>query len=383
MTRRTGTLVALVLSLGLVVACDSEAAEMPEGAFYLEARVSVTDDGSSGGSPREVDGGTVTELRWWYRDPEHFRHEFHQPDGVFDWGTGWSVADGDDLTYYDPLAGSYQRFSLDDSGFVGAFLPISAPIGPMPTDTVDEFIEQWSARADYVERVGTEEFLGRTVEVFEFGPTWSSSGSTSTPGGPTTEPPEESGGLGRFYVDPESNFILRYVIDGSPERQSIDAQVILLDLDPEFDGDPFEADLPSSAVELDESEDGCSSSTGSHGPGPSLSAGSISFGYIPDGWSSGGAGVSTGQGCQTLEEWSNIRRGEGELIVASARPVPPAGVPPVRAEAIPVDVAGHDGYRLTDSNIERLAWVQDDLIVTIETNAATFEELLRIAESAR
>lgn len=49
----------------------------------------------------------------------------------------------------------------------------------------------------------------------------------------------------------------------------------------------------------------------------------------------------------------------------------------------PVDVAGHQGYRLTEHGVEYLVWARDGILALLESDTAPFEELLRMAESAR
>ncbi len=375
MTRGAAAVAALAVLASLLGGCDTDGSAEPEQAFYLEAEIIVTEV-DSGGPPRTVDGRTATGLRWSYRDDAHYRHEFYNPRAMLEWGPRWTVADGEDVTSYDPTVGSYERSSLDESGFYGLYPSMSALIGPLPADTLDDFIAQWGGRVDHVERAGTAEVLGRAVEVFEYGPTWGSSGSDS--GGAS------SGGVGRFYVDVDAGFILRHTVEGGDDGVSFEADVTHLELDPDFDEDSFEIELPPGAVEITAPAGSCSSSSGGTASDlVSLSAGGTTFDHVPAGWTSAGSGAAQGSGCVTLEEWSAVRRGPGEFLVASAVAVPPTGIPAARADATPVELTGTLGYRLTEGEIERLLWVRGDEIITLSSNATTFEELLRIAESAR
>jgi hypothetical protein len=83
-----------------------------------------------------------------------------------------------------------------------------------------------------------------------------------------------------------------------------------------------------------------------------------------------------------MKEWSAIQRGD-DLIAITQQSVPPTDVPDARRDATPVAIGKLEGYHLTVEGYERLVWVQGEVIVTIESNAAPLEELLRIAESAR
>lgn len=364
---------ALVATACLILACDADSSDGPVGAFYLEAQISVTTPAGDSAGTDALRGGTSTGLRWWVRDGSHFRYEFYDPSAMLEWGPRWTVADGEDAVYFDPRTGSFQRFPLDESG-LGIYPTSTAPIGPLWAETVDELIEQSRDRVDYIERVGTEEFLGRPVEVIEFGPTWSSGSDGGGGAG------EQAGGVGRYYVDAESNFVLRYTVDGGDEAQSIDAEVTLLDLDPAFEGGEFEVDLPSGAVEISDPDGSCSSS-GSGGAGPSLDVG-VSFRHLPAGWSDASSGSSHGTGCEPIERWSSLRRPNDGLIVATVRTVPPTGIPPVRRDATPVGLGGVEAHHLTEGDIERLVWVDDNVIVTLEARGLPLDELLRIAASA-
>lgn len=374
MRAATAGLLGLVAILGLVAGCDSDESVEPDEAFYLEAEILVT-DADSGGSPRTVDRRTATGLRWWYRDDAHYRHEFYNPRAMLEWGPRWTVADGEDVTYYDPTIGLFERSSLGEFGFAGLYPTMSAFVGPLPADNLDDFIAQWGERVDHIGRAGTAEVLGREVEVIEYGPTSNSSGGT----GDAT-----SSGLGQFYVDVDAGFILRHTVDGGAGGVSFEAEVTHLELAPHFEEDPFEVDLPPGALEITDPSGSCSASSGGTSPGAgSFSVGRTTFDNVPAGWTLAGSGAAQGAGCVTLEEWASLVREPGKVLIASVIAAPPTGVPPARADATRVDVAGVDGYRLTEGEIERLLWVRDEVIITLSSNAATFDELLRIAVSAR
>src|SRR5690606_35043828 len=107
------------------------------------------------------------------------------------------------------------------------------------------------------------------------------SGRSAEAGGTPGPETEESGGLGRYYVDVDAGFILRHEVDDGAGGQTYSAEVTLLDLDPEFEDDTFEVDLPSAAVEVKDSEDGCSSSSGgSGGSGFSFATMPVRFAYV-------------------------------------------------------------------------------------------------------
>src|SRR5690606_27390563 len=203
---RGATPVALVVILGLLVACDSDASDDSEGAFYLEAEIVVSSDWSGGRPTEAVRGPTATGLRWWFRDAEHFRHEYYDPSSMLEWGPRWNVADGEDLVFFDPSTALYQRWSLEGSGFSGMYPGFSAVLGPIPGGTVEAFLDDFRSRVERVEHVGTEELLGRSVEVYEYGPT--STSSTESSSGSVVE---TTSGVGRFYIDEAAGFVLRNV----------------------------------------------------------------------------------------------------------------------------------------------------------------------------
>ncbi|MCK9496132.1 MAG: hypothetical protein M0R75_11645 [Dehalococcoidia bacterium] len=369
MIRRAIALLGAVAILGLTVACNADASEAPEGAFYLEAEIAVSVDRPGGELIGSLRGPMMTGLRWWYRDPDHFRHEYYHPSDMLEWGPRWTAADGDDLVFYDPITARYQRWDLEESGFSGMYPGFSAVLGPIPGGTIDVFLDDWRSRVERIEHVGTEELLGRTVQVYEYGPT--SSSSTGSSSGAVVD---TTSGVGRFYIDEEAGFILRNSVDGGMESQSFNAELTLLDLEPEFEDGRFDIDLPDGAVE-DESSESCTSEMRRIGP-PFVNI------PVPAGWSYGGSGGRSSPGCVWSEQVASYSKEPAGILLITQQPVPPTGVPDARRDATPVAIGNLEGYRLTVEGYERLVWVQGEVIVTIESNAAPFEELLRIAESA-
>lgn len=381
-----------VLLALLLVSCDEdEPATFDDlgleaggvSSFYLEARVSVDSSAMEpDGSPRALSSQPlVTEVRWWQQDQRHYRHEFDQPESLIQWPPQLSVADGDEVTWYDPENGSYSRFDLpDDAAGFGGYPSFSGFFGPLPAANIDQFVDLWGQNVERVERVGTDEVEGRTVEVVEYGPTWTTSGESGSAAGSPTTRTEDSGGVGRLYIDEAIGFIVRHEVDGEDGQQSFTVDVTLLDLDPEFGDDLFSAELPDEAV-LEEQNSDCSSS-GSSGTGFTFAPEALTFGYVPDGWTEAGSGGRSDIACNFVEEWSSVERDEGELIAITQRPVPPTGVPPLRDDATPYDLDGLEAYRFSEGDVERLLWVQEGIIVLIESNASPFDELVRIAEAA-
>ncbi|MDA1010563.1 MAG: hypothetical protein O2888_03710 [Chloroflexi bacterium] len=375
------SLVASVLFLAL--ACDSDVPapiDAGEGAFYLEARIEVSPGGPDLAQPSLLPA--VSVLRWWHLDDRHYRHEIESVDTLVQEDAFVIVADGAQQAVSDPRVGIVYADPLPDAAVpFGARPPISVLLGPLPAGSLDEFIDQRREGMETVERAGTAEVMGRAVEVVEFGPIWSESDSRGD--GVSVE---RSGGLGRIYVDTGLGMVLRYEVVGNEGRgQDVHAEVTLLDLEPEFTTATFAIEGAAGRV----AESPGSSRCEMHGSGGSgmwtFGSGLLRPGYDPEGWAPAGSGSIGGSDCAVVEEWGALARGEGEVIIFTQAPLPEGEAPAIHDSALRVDLEGIEGYRATtegaSGTVDEFLWVQDGIIARLQTNAAPFEELVRIAES--
>ncbi len=257
-------LVALAFAMVMLASCVS-ASDVVPGSFYLEATITVIDD-RQGVTEPEV----TTRLRWWSESTDRWRWEIDQSGaGEFSADGSVSVSDGDTVWFYDPRSNSYQRtepFELPDS-FVATPFPASVPFGPANALTLDDIAGEFKLRDPEIEVVvsGLEEVLGVQAALLDYRPTWRSTSATATldsSGSQNNVPGEdESGGVGRMWVDLDTMFILRHEIDGGSNMQYVLIEVTRVDHGVEFDDGRFEFVPPDGAIE--EQPGGGSSSTGS------------------------------------------------------------------------------------------------------------------------
>src|SRR5690606_9299459 len=220
---------------------DAAAGELR--SFYLEASVDVEDE-------RRPEA--LTHLRWWYQAPDLVRAEFEVVEPADEVGTSVLVWDGEQRWFYTHREGTHSASAqppLPEG--MHPPLPISTLLGPVPADDIeavlDEIAEDWHL-------VGTEVLLGREVQVYEWGPTWTSSG----PDG------ERSGGTARVAVDTERGMILRSDVDGTDGGgQSYVAEVTRLDWNAAVPASRFEFTPPPGSQPADEA----SGPSGSSGAG--------------------------------------------------------------------------------------------------------------------
>jgi len=345
-----GVLVALA-ALG----CGSREPE-PEGAFYLRAEVNPVRMIDHPWYAPSRQGGHTVEL--WYRDAEHYRYEIAPHSALLDWDPHVLVADGKETIAYNPQVGQVHRdrVRLNSIQAMGGMPPnVGYGVGPI-LGSVEDFLDGLADGP--VDLVGTEEMLGRTVEVYEY---------------------PRGNGTARYYIEPDAKFVLRHTTESS--LGTWDAHVVEFDLDPQFDDERFEANVPDEAVLMPPVAD-CST----EGPVPGVffpfPSGFIEFSYAPPPYELAGHDQQQGRGCETTYAWAAAGSGEGYIVVEQFA-ISPTGAPAFVDGLERIEVAGHEGYRQVEGDLERLAWVQDGVVVTMESNAEPFEELLRVAESGR
>lgn len=208
----TAALAGIIAGTVVLLALGGGDSQRPADSFYLEAMVLV-----EGNEPH---GTTETRIRWWFRDPHHYRYQLVVTPGDAAATTYIVVADGEYLWRDSSDQPAYHRDALSELPPGAAVsLPISILLGPAPAPTMGDLLRELLSRGDPERRherfarvVGKERVLGVETQVVEFGPTWHSSGGSADASG-NRQTFEESGGSARIWVDVERMFILRYEED--------------------------------------------------------------------------------------------------------------------------------------------------------------------------
>ena len=282
-----------------------------------------------------------------------------------------SVADGSDWWAYDDRSNSYQRQTI--GGMLAGIpspLSFSAPVGPANVESIDAFIEQWRERGGdlEVDLAGEATVLGRRTQIVELR--------------------HPAGGLTRVFIDPERMFIMRWAVDGEAGRQSYRVEIAALHYDTDIDASRFTFEPPPGAREAPGASnvESCSSSIGPVGLGGEAAfppaPGFLRPSYAPPGYHSTSAGGEDGPaGCGRVAAWTVLEAPEGGYILLRQR-FRPGGIPQsARAwQAVDSDLA--DAYRHTANGVVSLLWREGDIVALLGTDSVSFEELLRIAESA-
>ncbi len=265
------------------------------------------------------------------------------------------------VSQYDVLRHTVSEISADEfweSYFVGWVRPILAPV--VEADTIDEYYEWLAGHFDPsirdVTRIhsGQTMHLGRTVEIIE-----------------TAED--------RTMIEPDTMFLVlqespgfRYEVTEVETDRTLDPQLFVFN--PPVDVGEIHRGGPAGR--------GCASGTGTV-PVP----GFLALSHSPDGWEhrmSGGVGRSTGPWGDHCDIWHVTEQfvpddGDGYIWLEQVNLV---HIPEHLRRGTPIDVVGHDGYRISTDDLEQLVWAQDGVVAMLESDVLPFEELLRIAESA-
>ncbi|MPZ97831.1 MAG: hypothetical protein GEU80_00615 [Dehalococcoidia bacterium] len=242
--------VLILVAMPLALFGASRSTDAGEGAaaddvlrtFYLEATVDVED---------EHGPGALTHLRWWYQAPDLVRAEFETLEPADEAGTSVLVWDGDQQWFYNHREGTHSATPLPDlPEGMHPPLPVSTLLGPVPGDDIeallDEIAEEWRL-------IDTATLLGREVQVYEWGPTWHSSGPDGA----------RSGGTARVSVDTGDGMILRSEVDAGGGGQSYLAEVTRLDWNVAVSASRFEFTPPAGSQPADAQGGDSSSGSGS------------------------------------------------------------------------------------------------------------------------
>lgn len=366
--RLTIPLLALIAALSFACASDHESARAR--GFYAEVAVEVE---AQPGDPlaRFSGGGGRSVIRWWYApDPARWRWEFETVGTVIDDGVLLTVVGGHDAWEYDDRIHTYRR-TVGRYASLGAdamVLPaFSVLVGPVRGDGIEALMAQWRERGDdpEVTLAGEATLLSRTTQIVELR--------------------APAGGVARAFVDPERMFIMRWEVDGGDGGQSYHAEVTALDYGTEIDPVRFTFEPPPGAREAEVSP--ATSCSGGSGPigGASFPAepGFLAPARTPAGYHTVGTGYeSAANNCEPVAVWTLLEAAEGGAILLRQR-LRPGGMPPLDRSWQVVDSSVDEAYsRRSEDGVISLLWRAGDIVALLQADAASLEELLRIAESA-
>ncbi len=239
--KKAAIVVAVViaaLSLGALVWIRSQpedltkslANQRAENPFYIEGTVTVLAPADSPTAPRPEQ--SKSSLQWWYEGPGlwHWQIDTTSNDEVV---TTMSVADGHFAYVYSSDSNTYTRVAVKK--YVAEDPPVDFILGAVD---VNQLVANWEAQNTTVRNGGNSPYMGRDAQVLEYSPTWRSTGA----GG------DKQGGIGRIWVDSETDIVLRNLVDGGPTSTYTDARVTTLQLNPRYDAAVFRFDPPNGAT---------------------------------------------------------------------------------------------------------------------------------------
>ena len=381
-----------MVAVTLAFACTPDDAPSPAAAFYAEVAVEVHPSPSDTLARLGL-GDSRSIVRWWYAgDPVRWRWEVETVGTIIDDGVILWVGDGIDSWTYDDRSNIYQRQTVEGMPVglasplprawgalrsswatvegmpVGLASPLSfsAPVGPANVESIDAFTEQWRERGGdpEVAVAGEATVLGRPTQIVELR--------------------YSAGGLFRAFIDPERMFIMRWAVDGEVGGQSYRAEVTVLDYDTDIDAGRFTFEAPHDARETEAlGNQSCSGSSGPLGTGavfprePDL----LTPLHAPSGYQSTAAGGEGSAFVCARAVWSLLEGAEGGYILLRQR-VRAGGIPQSARSWQTVDSNLDSAYRHSANGVVSLLWREGDIVALLDTDSVSFEELLRIAESA-
>lgn len=371
--RRWGVVVLCAMA-SVAAACGGSEGGSPltlETPFFLEAEIAVEDvEGFVG-----IGGGgeeTVTRIRWWFQDAEHWRQEIERVLPAIEANVITIVTTPEGTVSYDALENTLSR---EDR--LPIFPTFSILLGPAFASDLDGFLERFAGIEDVETSVaGMERVLGVEATIVEL----------RTPGGRTLigsapEGTEFEETVVRYWLNEEQMVVLRNTIANGANL--VLGELIALDFDPRFEIGVFELELPAGVVELEESGGvSCRSSQtmAADGraelPDPFLSTGGPSGG-VASSWT---VSQSSGSSCRvTSTELSAGTRGERFLQVTQQ--IRPDGIPEALRRGDSVTIRGRSGYEFVEGETRRFVWSVGEVVLVVSGEGVSREVLLALAES--
>lgn len=344
----------------------------------------------SGSTSTPVLQTTTATIRWSYRDLTHWRWDIVRTDPALDASTFVVAADGRSQLAYDSATNTVVRTPY--APFPGGWAPppgLSVLLGPLPYDSIDAFVAGWSTTTSqsaprHAAIVGEEIVMGRRTTIVEFGPTWSSTDSNAG---------DVSGGTARLWIDAERMFALRETADGG-EHGSYSVELTTLEhgvpkgdvsssFTPPGDARVVDSTKQNSVYLGNESSlhggsivvNGTPAAT-LHTPG-----GFLKPAYVPPLYGVADEGTSRSNSNEVIAAESLLRlSGAGPYLGIQQRKRAD-GLPPGLITNDRTTVNGNVAYRGTTGVAKTLAWQQGSLSVLLTSDALSYDELERIANS--
>jgi len=345
-----------------VIALSPGGGEAPKGSaapFYMEGTMYFEGTmegpiGPGGGSP----GGLSTprrEIRWWYASQSESRTEMAYFGGENQSGPMLIVADGSAYWAYSSAENVYTRSDLPKVSDAVAAQAIGPFAGPIRERTVDEFLAAVRGRGSPPNRaaiVGSGEVLGWPIVIIEI---------------------KALGTVSRLWVDPEPMFVR------GGEMGSLHTEVTTIRYNEPIPRDRLRFDPPPGA-RLVESLGSSSGGTASFNVVPT---GFSTPAYIAAGYSVRGTTLQPGSGTGQLAgiELTYSRDDAALGHIWLKEQMQAGGLPDSARTGERISVNGREAYRSDPYGITSITWADSDLMIVLSTNALTFDELLRMAES--
>ncbi len=384
--------VAAVVVVGLVLmGLLSRNDEKPSDKlppFYLEAQIHMTNRTQPIGTSLAAFPGFELErtstVKWWQTDTDHIRMEVHSSDPFWD-DSRLLLADGRDQWKYEEGAVTYAREPLQP---LPAEARLRGPgigplLGPAPVSGVSQLLDLAKSLVSpdaEPQRIGTELIAGRQTVVYQFSPATKFFSSGDGGGFEYTVTGEASG---KIWLDEERLIVMRYTT--TSDRFDVVAEVTRLDYETKLDRSLFVFTPPAGTVESSDADSG-STSVGSRGPrgtaisytvpAPFIDVPGEKIGFLPYAYQQGNGPDGEPRSFELAlasESWPS------ELLVSEW--LAPGGLPDSLRGGDDIVVGGISAKLVQDGDRIRVAFVRDELAITVSGYMVQREDLLTIAES--
>jgi|GEM_PF-5125876 len=390
---------AAIAGVGLLAGLFADDEPRPSSdlpPFYLEATMEIRDTSRAIGT--NVAGGAapeaehrVAQIRWWQQDRDHMRVEIHTLEPASEAGTDAIVVGGSKQVYYRFQTNTYTETPLyefpEEARLRTRPWSFSSFIGPWMTEveSLDEILEQLrqfggqDSAPRSVSVVGRERLLGRAVDVVEYSPASTHSGSDGNPAGEGTV---------RYWIDPERLVVMKQVVEGGG-GQAFTIEVTRLDWDTRVPQGRFTFQPPKDARRVDDDTASALADSGGSGsavmggsPGGiavDVPAGMLRPAALPDGFRATRMETSHDSGNRPTSFLVEYEHPDGRRFVVEQRIRSGGPAQPLPGEEVTIGTRtaslSVDGSRVT------ISWAEGDLIVRITSATIARDELLAVVEA--